>query len=249
MTGSGEFEHYIQAVASMPLGVTDKAVACLWYANYYEAGCAKTAGELAKQMHVTGLTGSVNVSRLANGLRASRYTVLGPRQNSFKISLARRPELDKRYLALLKSRKVEVSDDLLPDTILKGTRQYLEQLGTQINGCHQFGFYDACAVLCRRMVESLLIEAFDHAGHLAVIQDSGGNLLGLDEILGKAESRHYIKLGRTTISNLKKIKEIGDTAAHDRYHITTEPDIAEFRPGFRKVISELLALGGITASK
>ncbi|MCK4624520.1 MAG: hypothetical protein KAV00_04360 [Phycisphaerae bacterium] len=240
-----DFDCFVQAVAKLPLSVADKAIACLWYAIHYEPGCERTVSELANLLHQTGLAGTVNNSRLGNNLRASQYTVQGKKRNSFRISVVRRPELDKRYLSLLRSPHVEVDDSILPKQLMKGTKPYLEQLAHQINGCYQFHFYDACAVLCRRMVESLLIEAFDKIGHLAAIQDANGNLVGLDEIVGQARSGRYIKLGRTTPMNLEKVKEIGDTAAHDRYHLTTEQDIAEFRSGFRKVISELLTLAGI----
>jgi len=122
------------------------------------------------------------------------------------------------------------------------------RLAHQINGCCDSGFYDGCAVLCRRLVESLLIDTFEKAGCGSAIERNG-EFVGLDEILKQAKSGQYIKLSRGTPKLLEKVKDVGDTAAHSQYHITAEQDIAEFRAGFRKAVSELLSLAGITPSK
>jgi hypothetical protein len=67
----------------------------------------------------------------------------------------------------------------------------------------------------------------------------------LDAILKKAFSGKHIRLAKGTDKTLMKVKEIGDAAAHNRYYITKKQDIEEFRAGFRRVVSELLTLGGI----
>lgn len=247
MKRSSDLDHFCQGLAGLGLSETEKAVALLWCADHFCLGVEKPARELAEELHDTGLTGRVNVSRLARNLSKSRSTVRGKRPETFKIALVRRLKLDERYRSLLKRRSPTVSDALLPDDVVKGTRQYLEDLARQVNGCYDYGFYDGCAVMCRRMVETLLISAFEKAGHLAAIEDSNGNLVGLDEMIKVARSGKFIRLGRTSGGTLEKVKEIGHTAAHDRYHIARDQDIAEFRSGFRKVVSELLALAGIAA--
>ena len=54
-----------------------------------------------------------------------------------------------------------------------GTRKYLEQLVRQINGCYEAGYYDACATLCRRLMESLIIECYLTAGRGHDVQRNG----------------------------------------------------------------------------
>jgi len=244
---SSELDRFCQGLAEAGLSQASKATALLWFADQFSSGAERTARELANQMHAAGLTEKVNISRLTESLAKSRDTVRGKGRNTFRIALARRSRLDEQYLPLLRRRAVAVSDAVLPDEIVTGTRQYLEDLARQINGCYDYQFYDGCAVMCRRMVESLLISAFDKAGCRAAIEDGSGNLAGLEEMIGRAKSGKFIKLARRTASLLDKVKEVGDTAAHDRYHITSEQDIAEFRSGFRRVVSELLALAGIKA--
>ena len=154
-----------------------------------------------------------------------------------------------KFSSCLRSPAPRVSDELLPTEITRGTKPYLERLARQINGCYDFTFYDGCAVLCRRMIESLLIGAFDKAGHLAAIQNTrDGNLMMLDGILCQAKSGKYIRLPRGAATAIETIKKVGDTAGHDRYHVTTKQDIDDFRVDFRRVISQLLAMAGISAS-
>ena len=225
----------------------DKAVALLWFADHFAPGAEKTVLELAGQMEHAALTGKVNVSRLRRKLARSKDTVRGTGIGTFRLRLARRSVFTKEYLPLLRRRRVTVSEAILPRARVEGTKSYLERLAEQINGCYDLGFYDGCAVMCRRMVESLLISSFENAGHRPSIQNRSGNLLGLEEIIGRARSGQYVKLARTSGKILDKVKEVGDTAAHDRYYITEEQDIADFRSGFRKVVAELMALAGIEA--
>ncbi len=248
MKSSSDFHHFASNLHSQD-GIIelDKAVGCLWYATSMGHAEELDVKEITDSMMFVGLAANVNTSRLSKNLSKSKLTVKGSRNGSFRISPTKKTELDGRFSPLLKRRKVKVSDDLLPDAVIANTRKYLHELAHQINGAYDVGFYDACAVLCRRMIESLLVESFDHAGKLSEIQKQDGNLEMLDAIVRKAKTGQHIRLPRGTPDLIDKIKEVGDTAAHDRYHITTKQDIDEFRTGFRKVISQLLGLAGITS--
>ena len=136
-----------------------RAVAFLWYYRQSQQFEDRTASELASDIHDEGFP-RPNVTKLYKGLSASRYTVRGYRSKSFRIDLRRLSDLDAEYSALLDLRRVEVSNNILPFDWVSGTRAYLEQLVHQINGTYDSGFYDACAVLCRRLMESLIIEVY-----------------------------------------------------------------------------------------
>jgi hypothetical protein len=248
MISSHDFQHFATALhGNGRITELEKAVACLWYAENSGHAVEMTAKELASAMTDIGLAGNVNIYRLSTNLKKSKLTVKGSSNGSFRVAPTKRGDLDERFSPLLKHRKVKVSDELLPDTVIHDTRKYLHDLAYQINGAYDCRFYDACAVLCRRMIESLLVECFHHAGKLAEIQKPDGNLEMLDAIVRKAKGGQHIRLPRGTPDLIDKIKEVGDTAAHDRYHITAKQDIDEFRTGFRKVISQLLGLAGITS--
>jgi hypothetical protein len=44
---------------------------------------------------------------------------------------------------------------------------------------------------------------------------------------------------------MKDIKQLGDTAAHDRTYITPPVDIDDLKPRYRRLINELLEKAGI----
>ena len=58
---------------------------------------------------------------------------------------------------------------VLPHAIVKGTRGYIERVVFQINGCYEKGWFDGCAVMMRRLIETLIIECFEK--HLIAAQD------------------------------------------------------------------------------
>ncbi len=234
---------FAAAISKLGLKETDLAVAMLWYEDHAAPGTEKTASDLAMALNLHALGSGVNKTRLNDRLRRNPDTVAGS-SRGFKIRLSSRPSLAERYIPLLGARVVVVSHAYLPESQTKGTRPYLVKLAWQLNGCYEHGFYDACAVLCRRMVESLLIEAFESVGKGFVIR-SGSDYKPLNDILGSAQSGHHIKLGRNTPKALDRIKAIGDTAAHDRAYITTKPDLADIAHDFRRTISELMGLANI----
>jgi len=114
----------------------------------------------------------------------------------------------------------------------------------QINGCYQMGFYDGCAVLSRRIMESLLIAAFEKTAHTDAIKQ-GSDYLMLSGIISAARSGQYFRLSRGIGEKMELIKNLGDTAAHNRSHITTKLDIDQIAMGLRQVLSELCNLADI----
>lgn len=109
----------------------------------------------------------------------------------------------------------------------------------QINGCYEYGFYDACATLCRRLMESLIIEVYIHNGQTHEIQNNG-MFLGLEKLISKISNDNQINLSRNTPKTMTLIKELGDTAAHDRVYITHQQDIDDVKAKYRRMIQDLL---------
>ena len=152
--------------------------------------------------------------------------------------------LDEAYLPLLGAKQVKVSGAVLPGNAVAGTRGYLEQLAHQINGTYDSGFFDACAVLCRRLMESLVIEVYVHRARHHEIQQNGV-FVSLERLLAHVKNDRGIALGRSTPKTMDEVKQLGDTAAHDRTYITPQVDIDDVKPRYRRMIGELLALAGI----
>lgn len=237
---------FAEAIGSLKpkLNQTDTAVALLWVEDHFNSGVEVSAKKLGTLMHNIGISNPVNIPRLNYDLQKNGCVVRGSKLGFYKIKVNKHAHLDSKYLKLLSKRKVKIQHLVLPEDMLKGTRPYFEKLAFQINGCYESSFYDACAVLCRRIIESLLIHAFEKKGKSKEIKRDGEYVM-LAEIISKARSGQYIKLGRKTGPALEKIKGVGDTAAHDRHYITKKHDIDDISIDFRRSISDLMVLAEI----
>lgn len=240
-----ELPAFAEKLAILRLSQADLAVALLWRANRHEPGAEATAPELGRMMHDLALTGAVNHSRLREQLAAHPDVVRGHRMGAFKLRLGRLQSLDDRYGPLDTGvKKIKVSHALIPEEMTSGTRPYIEALSAQVNGCFELGFYDAAAVLARRLCETLLISAFERANQLSAIR-VGNDFMQLSDIIGKAQSGAHIRLARTTARTLEKVKSVGDTAAHNRTYITKREDLSEVAHDLRTALADLMTLAGI----
>jgi len=59
-------------------------------------------------------------------------------------------------------------------SLVRGTRGYLEKIVHQINGSYDNGWYDSCAVMIRRLIETLIIECYEAHNIAGKIKDPKG---------------------------------------------------------------------------
>ena len=237
-------EDFSAKLAQLDIQHVDRAVAFLWYYRATQTFDERSASELASDLHEEGFS-KPNVTRLQQELRRSKYTVGGSRTGTFQIDIRKLKELDKRFQSFLNVPEIKVDDLILPSEWVAGTRSYLERMVLQINGSYQFGFFDSCAVICRRLMESLIIEVYISQNRQLEIQTSGV-FVGLERLIAYIRADKKINLSRNSPSTMDDIKQIGDTAAHDRTYITQPVDVNDLKIRYRHLILELLTISGIT---
>jgi hypothetical protein len=137
------------------------------------------------------------------------------------------------------------SQSVLPHALVSGTRGYIERVVFQINGCYEKGWFDGCAVMMRRLLETLIIECFEAFGIAATIKNSNGDFLMLGDLINKVLSETSWNLGRNTRKALPKLKSIGDQSAHSRRYNAHREDIEPLIADFRTVCQELLYLANL----
>jgi hypothetical protein len=71
-----------------------------------------------------------------------------------------------------------------------------------------YSFYDGAFVLLRRLVETLLIECYEHEKSQFRIADSDGNYFMLSGIIADAVDKSGLSLGRETKSVLRELKAL-----------------------------------------
>jgi hypothetical protein len=234
---------FAKKLANLELQHLDRAIALLWYYRHTQQYDERTASDLVLDLADEHFP-RPNVTRLEKDLKGSPYTIRGKRKGSFQLDIRKIQELDDRYLPLLNKREIKVSGDLLPPEWFTGTRSYLEQLVLQMNGSYELGWFDACAVLARRLMESLIIEVYISQKRHSDIQ-SGGTFLALERLIAHIRSDSKVVLSRGAPATMQEVKQIGDTAAHDRTYITQPIDVNDIKVRYRRLIQELLILSGI----
>ncbi|MBW1938732.1 MAG: DUF4145 domain-containing protein [Deltaproteobacteria bacterium] len=129
--------------------------------------------------------------------------------------------------------------------MIEGTRDYLETVLRQVNGCYAHGHYDACAVMLRRLIETLIIECYETHGIADAIKDSSESFVGLDELIRRFLAQKKWNIGRNARRHLKElpsIKGIGDLSAHNRRFTATKNDIDRIANEARVAIQELATI-------
>ncbi len=127
----------------------------------------------------------------------------------------------------------------------KSNRGYLLRVVYQINASYEATCYDACAVMVRRLIESLIIEAFEAHGIADRIRNQNGDFWYLNDLIDKTLAENKWNLGRNAKKALKKLKILGDTSAHDRRYNAVRQYIDELIDDTRRVVHELLVLASL----
>lgn len=108
------------------------------------------------------------------------------------------------------------TDSYLPASIFEAQRPYVTRLVPQINGCYSSGYFEACAMLSRRLVETMIIDLYDQRGWISEVKDSATkDFVRLKTLVNKISSDPRFGFDSKFQKGLNAIKELGDIAAHD----------------------------------
>ncbi len=229
--------NFLREISRLGLTQTEEAIALLWFYRQTQTFDERSANELAADFRDEGYT-SPNATRLADALRHSKKTVNGRRRGTFQINSRYLDELETSYGGFLNARVETVHPHVLPMDFGRGTR-HLEQLVNEVNGSYQSAYYDGCAVLLRRILESLIISVFIAKKKTDSIRVNG-TFLQLEALIERVLAFDELHLSRDARRIMQQLKEIGDVAAHNRTHLTSQQDIDDVKIGARRILNELL---------
>lgn len=237
---------FAKGISSLNLTEVGCAIALLWYFDLAEGRPELRPEFLAELMQDLSLRRRVNATRLGRQLIASRGVMRGKETGTVRLRAASKTRLSSRYYRIAETVVTPTIETMIiPMGLFEDTRPYLETLVNQINGTYRHGFYDACAVMCRRLLECLLLLAFERAEKSKVIRDATEGYLTLADIIGLACSNRHIKLARGAATVMGKIGYVGDLAARHPTYTTRRKDIDEQRLDFARIVMELAHLAEI----
>ncbi len=140
---------------------------------------------------------------------------------------------------------LSVGQRVVPRSVVRGTRGYIEIVVNQINGAYENGWYDACAVMLRRLLETLIIEAFEHHSLAARIKNQSGDILQLGDLVAKCLQETSWNLSRNCKRAMPRLKDMGDKSAHSRRYNAHRGDIDPLLGDVRVVMQELVYLASL----
>jgi hypothetical protein len=93
--------------------------------------------------------------------------------------------------------------------------------------------------MMRRLVESLVIEAFEHHNIADRIKQNG-EYVEFGSLIGKASAEPILRLTRNTKRILPDLKFLGDLGAHNRMALVRKDDLDRLHNALRAGIEELV---------
>lgn len=187
-----------------------------------------------------------NSSRLKSKLKKSRMFVAGTVDGYFKIHPATIESLDSEFPNLnKKSDDVVAFDSIIPENLLQKDRTYITSLIRQINSSYENNIFDGCAVLMRRLLEILLILAYEESGVSKSIKDESGNYKQLNSIIDDAKTNGNVGLSRGSKDSLEGFRKLGNFSAHKIFYNAHRSAIESVILDYKALIEELLYKGGL----
>ena len=165
-------------------------------------------------------------------------------RNAFAAARAIQEDID-RELGPPEEGLRSTSQKVIPVSVVRGTRGYIERVVNQINGTYEKGWYDACAVMIRRLLETLIIEAFEHHGLVASIKNTTGDFFYLRDLIDKSLNVASWNLSRNCKQAMPRLKDVGDKSAHSRRFNAHRGDIDPLLSDIRVVVQELVYLAAL----
>lgn len=225
------------------MSTADRARALLWWIGRDDATQGLQIAEICSIIEAAGHP-EQNQSRLMRQLVADkRHVSRVPGNKAWRLHPRGRAELNTLYNGVVaKPQSVNITDSVLPRALVAGTRSYLEKVVHQINASYDVGLYDCCAVMCRRLLETLIIEVYEHDGRTSEITGPDGHFYMFADLLRVLTRDAKYKLSRNGQQGLEDFKKIGDLSAHNRRFNAQRPDIDRIQSGIRVASEELLHL-------
>jgi hypothetical protein len=231
---------FLQAVDNPKMTAADRAVAALWFASVQQ-NTGLEPNRICDLIQDAGHPAQ-NRSRLVAKLAADKKRVSRvPGSKAFRLHPRAKADLDQLYTSFLTVRpKVSPSDSVLPHSLFHGTRGYIEKVVSQINASFDLGLFDCCAVMCRRLLETLIIEVYEASNRSEAIKRSDGHFHMFSDLMEVLLTDKNFNVSRNAQQGLKEFKRLGDLSAHSRRYNAHQSDIERVRQGVRVASEELL---------
>ena len=159
-------------------------------------------------------------------------------------------DIEEDKAVTLEAEKQREASLIFPMEIVQKTRGYIEKVAYQANECYKYGLYDACAVMVRRLIETLIIECYEHHEIDSKIKNANGDFFALKDLISKFLSETKWNVSRSkNLEKIADIKVVGDLSAHNRRYNARDYDINNLKADIRIAVEELVCIAGFDKTK
>lgn len=148
---------------------------------------------------------------------------------------------DEIDIEINKPKELIPSDSLFPHLIFDKTRGYLIEFSKEASCCYDFGLYNSCLFMLRKITEILIIELYESKNLESNIKNKNGYYFQLSELIKSVTNEPTWKLTKVVKDNLPKIKLLADSSVHSKRFSAKKTDIDNLKTNIRILFEELIS--------
>jgi hypothetical protein len=150
-----------------------------------------------------------------------------------------RPSIYALELALAVTPGVYLPED---PNLFFGKDRYLRDITIEINTAFRNGAYNACSVLLRRLLETLIIRAHTRNGTAEMAVNANGDFYHLGKLVDDIIQNRLFGLSRNAYEAMPDLKRLGDWGAHNPTVMVRHTDLEPLKAKARLCFEELLGI-------
>lgn len=160
-------------------------------------------------------------------------------KGKYHLERSKKNEID----LLMNAPRVPIAtSNYFPLELFSNTRGYLKTISQQAASCYDQGLYDACSVMTRKILEILIIEAFERYNISNKVKNNSDNFYYLSDLIEIFKAETSWNIGRNAKNSIPSLKKVGDLSAHNRRYIARKVDLDKLKDDLRIVLEELIHL-------
>jgi len=189
---------------------------------------------------------SQSVRRFSNKVQAIVHMfpgqVITQRNNCIELQniwhLQVRPSIYSLEIALAVTGGIYLPEE---PALFRGKDRIFRDITFEVNICYRNGATNACSVLLRRLIESLIIKVHENRGTLVrVTNPNNHRFFKLDQLIDDITGNNTFGLTQNALDALPHLKRIGDWGAHNRNINIRRTDLDQIKDNARVCFEELL---------
>ncbi|OJV52812.1 MAG: hypothetical protein BGO31_03380 [Bacteroidetes bacterium 43-16] len=134
------------------------------------------------------------------------------------------------------------TDSLYPQSIFAKAPTYLIAFSKEASNCYDYGLYNSCLFMLRKITEILLIELFESKRIEDKIKTPKGDYFQLAELIKASVSESSWKFSKIVKENLPNIKLLADSSVHSKRFSAKRADIDPMKTNIRITFEEILTI-------